>query len=909
MNRKKLLAVLLCLVMIASMLPVSAMAEESIPEVAENETAELQQEIATESEEPVSEEAEAVETEPEATEPEQPVEEPVADVPEANAVEEPSEPVEPAAEEAVETAEPTIGETEPEVAAQEEAAVIEEAQPEPAAQEQGEITKDPPEEEKSEFVPDEVEPIAELLSTGGVTRDAAVAWAQAQIGKALDYDGVYGAQCVDLIYYYYQALGQTVLGGNAIDYASNALPAGWQRITYSAGVTAQPGDIAVWSGWENEYGHVAIVESADDSAMNVIEQNFNYIQTVQKNWTAYDSGRYATLVCFIRPDFSTNQLPKGYVDSIWGTSNGSIFISGWAYDPDDTGNNSLELDVYTMNDGYNGGKRYVTYTNGKYRPDVVNAYGNVGNYHGFEVEVPVNERGNQPVYVYAIDTSDPSQNTLIYNGGTVNIPNPTITINYDANGGSGAPAQTVSNTTPITLSSTTPTRADETKTVTYTLRVYHEDGQRSEQKIATTKTIKYTFENWNTAADGSGTSYNAGAKYSESKSTTLYAQWTSSSTTTPAKLPTPTRNNCVFKYWEIDQYPYSTYTDSCNYPRDAVLTAQWQMTLHYNANGGTNAPADDITIIGNKYTKSVSSVQPTRADESGTYMVSFNANGGTSPVGAFYTTWSAKYSFKNWNTAANGSGSSYNPGDSITGTSSITLYAQWNADKNTTAVDLPTPTRDGYSFMGWGTSATATTGVTGSYTPTGNVTLYAIWKSNSPSGQTRFDDVSDPTAYYYTPVYWAVDNGITSGTSATTFSPNNSCTRGQVMAFLYKAKGSPAVSGSNPFTDVKESDYFYNAVLWAVANGITSGTSATTFSPYKTCTRAQVMTFLYKAMGSPAVSGSNPFTDVKTSDYFYNAVLWAVANGITNGTSATTFSPYNTCTRAQVMTFLYKAMN
>ena len=358
MNRKKLLAVLLCLVMIASMLPVSAMAEESIPEVAENETAELQQEIATESEELVSEEAEAVETEPEATEPEQPVEEPVADVPEANAVEEPSEPVEPAAEEAVETAEPTIGETEPEVAAQEEAAVIEEAQPEPAAQEQGEITKDPPEEEKSEFVPDEVEPIAELLSTGGVTRDAAVAWAQAQIGKALDYDGVYGAQCVDLIYYYYQALGQTVLGGNAIDYASNALPAGWQRITYSAGVTAQPGDIAVWRGWENEYGHVAIVESADDSAMNVIEQNFNYIQTVQKNWTAYDSGRHATLVCFIRPDFSTNQLPKGCVDSIWGTSNGSIFISGWAYDPDDTGNNSLELDVYTMNDGYNGGKRF-----------------------------------------------------------------------------------------------------------------------------------------------------------------------------------------------------------------------------------------------------------------------------------------------------------------------------------------------------------------------------------------------------------------------------------------------------------------------------------------------------------------------------------------------------------------------
>ena len=172
-----------------------------------------------------------------------------------------------------------------------------------------------------------------------------------------------------------------------------------------------------------------------------------------------------------------------------------------------------------------------------------------------------------------------------------------------------------------------------------------------------------------------------------------------------------------------------------------------------------------------------------------------------------------------------------------------------------------------------------------------------------------FADVKDPSVYFYQPVYWAVEYGITSGTSATTFSPYNPCTRAQVMAFLWKAMGATEVEGSNPFTDVKEIDYFYKPVLWAVENNITSGTSATTFSPYNTCTRAQVMAFLYKAMGSPGVSGSNPFTDVKESDYFYNAVLWAVSQGITNGTSATTFGPYNTCTRAQVMTFLYKAMN
>ena len=172
-----------------------------------------------------------------------------------------------------------------------------------------------------------------------------------------------------------------------------------------------------------------------------------------------------------------------------------------------------------------------------------------------------------------------------------------------------------------------------------------------------------------------------------------------------------------------------------------------------------------------------------------------------------------------------------------------------------------------------------------------------------------FSDVANFDDYYYAPVYWAVNQGVTSGTSATTFSPYNACTRAQIVTFLWKASGSPVVSGANPFTDVSSSDYFFNAVLWAVSKGITSGTSATTFSPYNSCTRAQCMTFLWKASGSPVVSGANPFTDVSSSDYFYNAVLWAVSRGITAGTSATTFSPYNSCTRAQCMTFLYRAVN
>ena len=163
-------------------------------------------------------------------------------------------------------------------------------------------------------------------------------------------------------------------------------------------------------------------------------------------------------------------------------------------------------------------------------------------------------------------------------------------------------------------------------------------------------------------------------------------------------------------------------------------------------------------------------------------------------------------------------------------------------------------------------------------------------------------------AYYEPAVTWAVRNGVTSGTSATTFSPEDGCTRGQVVTFLWRAAGSPEPSSSkNPFSDVKDGEYYYKAVLWAVEKGITKGTSATKFSPDETCTRGQIVTFLYRSEGSPApTSSANPFGDVKDGDYFKDAVLWAVSKGITKGTDATHFSPSDTCTRGQVVTFLYR---
>ena len=170
-----------------------------------------------------------------------------------------------------------------------------------------------------------------------------------------------------------------------------------------------------------------------------------------------------------------------------------------------------------------------------------------------------------------------------------------------------------------------------------------------------------------------------------------------------------------------------------------------------------------------------------------------------------------------------------------------------------------------------------------------------------------FRDV-DKDAYYAAAVDWAVSNEITNGTSASTFSPEEGCTRAQVVTFLWRAAGKPdPASSTNPFTDVKPGAYYYNAVLWAVEKGITNGTSGTTFSPDETCTRAQIVTFLWRYEEQPVPTGtSNPFADVRTSAYFGSAVLWAVEKGITNGTSATTFDPEDTCTRAQVVTFLYR---
>ena len=202
------------------------------------------------------------------------------------------------------------------------------------------------------------------------------------------------------------------------------------------------------------------------------------------------------------------------------------------------------------------------------------------------------------------------------------------------------------------------------------------------------------------------------------------------------------------------------------------------------------------------------------------------------------------------------------------------------------------------------------------YYPKGNITWASSKKRQNFGGTItwvrsdydKFEDVV-PGTYYEEPVQWAVKKGIANGVDDSHFAPGAACTRAQVVTFLWRAAGSPEpASASNPFADVSEGSYYYKAVLWAAEKGITAGTSATAFFPNAPCTRGQVVTFLWRFQGKPASGGSNVFGDVAPGAYCYDAVLWAVEKGITQGMGDGTFGTASPCSRAQIVTFLYRTL-
>lgn len=190
--------------------------------------------------------------------------------------------------------------------------------------------------------------------------------------------------------------------------------------------------------------------------------------------------------------------------------------------------------------------------------------------------------------------------------------------------------------------------------------------------------------------------------------------------------------------------------------------------------------------------------------------------------------------------------------------------------------------------------------------PAGKVEITPSFVKQAEEPSRVFVDVKTGD-YFYDAVLWAVEKGITNGTSAETFSPEAPCTRAQIVTFLWRAAGSPVVNYAMDLSDVAGDAYYAEAVRWALSEGITTGTSADQFSPDATCTREQAVTFLYRAAGSPAVSGESAFEDVGADAYYAHAVAWAAQNGVTNGISQALFGTGNDCSRAQIVTFLYRA--
>ena len=621
-------------------------------------------------------------------------------------------------------------------------------------------------------------PMSALAATNGHTANEAIGWVQSQVGKALDYDGVYGAQCVDLIKYYYDYLGcASYARGNGSDYATNALPSGWTRLK---GAQPRLGDILVYTGGYNNYGHVAIYESDYVS----YHQNFNgkqYVVRATCKYNALNNPYWGV----IRPDFG-----------------GSAPVSAASWEGPSATN-------ITESNAYLSGK--------------VN----------FSQTMNTTQVG---VRIY-----DSSNTRIALKDEYVNYNTTYVNIWYD---------------------------------VTGELGIYLKSGQNYKFQF-------YTISN--------GKEYWSPIISFATAHTHNYA----------SKVVQPT---CTAQ-------GYTMHTCSCgNSYKDSYVNA-----LGHSYSGGA------CTRCGQK--------DPNYTQTSGVSYVLSDGVLTVSGSGECTNAWMNNYSPNNVKKIVIGSGitsigraafqgcayvKSVDIANGVTKICRGAFTQCWALE----SVIIPTSVNT-IEMTAFGNAISGSTMndvyYCGSAAQWGRI---SIGEHNDSLLKASFHYNYDPNmsftdvaagSYCYDAVQWAVANGITKGTDATHFSPNAGCTRGQVVTFLWRAAGEPTVGGNVGFVDVAPGSYCYEAVKWAVANGITNGTDATHFSPNAACTRGQVVTFMYRAEGEPAVGGNVGFVDVAPGSYCYEAVKWAVANGITKGTDATHFSPNATCTRGQVVTFLYRA--
>ena len=359
-----------------------------------------------------------------------------------------------------------------------------------------------------------------------------------------------------------------------------------------------------------------------------------------------------------------------------------------------------------------------------------------------------------------------------------------------------------------------------------------------------------------------------------------------------AKTPAiPAKTGYTFAGWYLEGEKFNFSTPVT---KDMTLTAKWtanQYTITFDTDGGSavapitqdygtaiTAPADP-TKSGYTFAGWTPEIPATMPAENLTVTAHWRYNGGGGSSYSYYTI-----------KATAGTGGSISPSGNVSVREGRDQTFTITPDKGYAVANVKI---DGRSI-----------GAVKSYTFENVKRAHTIEVSFTRANE--FIDVP-AGSYYYDAVLWAVENGITTGASASRFDPNGICTRAQAVTFLWRIAGSPAPRlRTMPFTDVPAGSYYYDAVLWAVENGITEGTSDTTFSPNMTCSRAQIVAFLWRSEKSPAAGTANPFADVKSTAYYAGAVLWAVKENITKGTTSTTFSPDADCTRAQIVTFLWR---
>ena len=460
-------------------------------------------------------------------------------------------------------------------------------------------------------------------------------------------------------------------------------------------------------------------------------------------------------------------------------------------------------------------------------------------------------------YTYTLQNDSGATSTLVTavsgNGEPVSINGQAL-----STGGSAAVAIPNSGTTDIVV---------EIGTKTYTLTILRNSGTGGG---ATSYTLTFDTNGGSAIApitQDYGTAITAPAD--PTKTGYTFAGWTP---TIPATMPA--ENMTIKAKWTVNQYTLTFDTNGGS--TIAPITQDYGTAI--------TAPADP-TKTGYTFAGWTPAIPATMPAENMTIKAQWRYNGGGSSGYSYYTI----------KTTA-GAGGSISPTGSVSVREGRDQTFTITPDKGYAVSNVKI---DGKSI-----------GAVKSYTFE-NVrrthTIEVIFMKANGNPQTGvFVDVATGS-YYEDAVDWAVENGITKGTDDTHFSPDGICTRAQAVTFLWRAAGSPKPeTRTMPFTDVPAGSYYYDAVLWAVENDITKGTSDTTFSPNMTCTRAQIVAFLWRSEKSPAAGTANPFADVKSAAYYADAVLWAVKENITKGTTNTTFSPDADCTRAQIVTFLWR---